>query len=140
MAPGEDGWAICTPDAVRFSGCTDFKGAPSPIEDFGGTSEAAPFIAGGAALVIEAYKKTHNGVRPSPALVKQILTSTATDLGLPATQQGAGEMNTYRAVQLAMSVKDSMIAATALVHRLTVATRNRKDFRKAGVKVFDPFA
>ena len=107
VAPGEDGWAICTPDAVRFSGCTDFKGAPSPIEDFGGTSEAAPFIAGGAALVIEAYKKTHNGVRPSPALVKQILTSTATDLGLPATQQGAGEMNTYRAVQLAMSVKDS---------------------------------
>ena len=38
-----------------------------------------------------------------------------------------------------MSVKDSMIAATALVHRLTVATRNRKDFQKAGVKILDPF-
>jgi len=41
---------------------------------------------------------------------------------------------------LAMSVKDSMIAATALVHHLIVATRNQKDFRKAGVKAIDPFA
>jgi predicted nucleic acid-binding protein len=33
-----------------------------------------------------------------------------------------------------------MIAATALMHGLTVATRNIRDFRQAGVKVFDPFA
>jgi predicted nucleic acid-binding protein len=38
-----------------------------------------------------------------------------------------------------MSVKDSLIAATALVHGLTVATRNVRDFKQAGVKVFDPF-
>lgn len=44
-----------------------------------------------------------------------------------------------RRAGLAMSVKDSMIAATALVHRLTVATRKKKDFKKAGVKVVDPF-
>ena len=40
----------------------------------------------------------------------------------------------------AMPIKDSLVAATALVHRLTVATRNRIDFEKAGVKVVDPFA
>lgn len=35
---------------------------------------------------------------------------------------------------------DSMIAATALQHDLTVATRNTRDFERAGVKVLDPFA
>lgn len=39
----------------------------------------------------------------------------------------------------AMPIKDSLIAATALAHGLTVATRNRSDFEKAGVKVVDPF-
>jgi predicted nucleic acid-binding protein len=34
---------------------------------------------------------------------------------------------------------DSMIAATALEHGLTVATRNVRDFRRAGVAVVDPF-
>ncbi|WP_326853525.1 S8 family serine peptidase [Actinocrinis sp.] len=107
VAPGQDGWALCTPDPVRFADCTAFNGKPSPIEDFGGTSESSPLVAGAAALVIEAYEHTHNGVRPAPALVKQILTGTATDLGLPATQQGAGELNAYRAVLEAMSINDS---------------------------------
>jgi toxin FitB len=40
----------------------------------------------------------------------------------------------------AMPIKDSLIAATALVHHLTIATRNRTDFAKAGVPVLDPFA
>jgi toxin FitB len=40
----------------------------------------------------------------------------------------------------AMPIKDSLIAATALVHGLTVATRNRADFENAGVKIVDPFA
>jgi hypothetical protein len=34
---------------------------------------------------------------------------------------------------------DGMIAATALTHGLTVATRNVLDFRKSGAKVVDPF-
>ena len=40
---------------------------------------------------------------------------------------------------LAMPIKDSLIAATALVHGLIIATRNRTDFQKAGVKLVDPF-
>lgn len=35
---------------------------------------------------------------------------------------------------------DGMIAATALEHGLTVATRNVVDFKQAGVRVVDPFA
>jgi predicted nucleic acid-binding protein len=45
-----------------------------------------------------------------------------------------------RAGGRAMPVKDSLIAATALVHGLTVATRNRADFDKAGVGIIDPFS
>jgi len=39
----------------------------------------------------------------------------------------------------AMPIKDSLIAATALTHGLTVATRNTRDFTKARVSVVDPF-
>jgi predicted nucleic acid-binding protein len=39
----------------------------------------------------------------------------------------------------AMPVKDSLIAATARQHSLTVATRNVTDYRYAGVKVVNPF-
>ncbi len=36
-------------------------------------------------------------------------------------------------------IEDAMIAATAIVHNLTVATRNIRDFKPFGVKSFDPF-
>jgi predicted nucleic acid-binding protein len=39
-----------------------------------------------------------------------------------------------------MPLLDGMVATTALEHRLTVATRDVSDFRKAGVDVVDPFA
>jgi predicted nucleic acid-binding protein len=38
-----------------------------------------------------------------------------------------------------MPIKDSLIAATAAVHDLAVATRNRADFAHAGVRIVDPF-
>jgi toxin FitB len=40
---------------------------------------------------------------------------------------------------LALPLLDSMIAATALTHGLTVATHNITDFQLAGVPVEDPF-
>lgn len=45
-----------------------------------------------------------------------------------------------RARGQAMPIKDSLIAATALVHGLPVVTLNRRDFEKAGVEIIDPFA
>ena len=38
-----------------------------------------------------------------------------------------------------MPVEDSYIAATARRHHLTIATGNEKDFRRPGLKVFNPF-
>jgi len=45
-----------------------------------------------------------------------------------------------RAADRSMPIKDSLVAATALVHRLAVVTRNRRDFENAGVRLVDPFA
>lgn len=45
-----------------------------------------------------------------------------------------------RASGRAMPIKHSVIASTALEHGLTVATRNRTDFEKAGVELLDPFS
>lgn len=40
----------------------------------------------------------------------------------------------------AMPLKDSLIAASALAHGLTIATRNTADFRHAGAPLVNPFA
>ena len=40
---------------------------------------------------------------------------------------------------LVMPIKDSQIAATAILHDLVVATRNVADYRSAGVSVVNPF-
>ena len=38
-----------------------------------------------------------------------------------------------------MPLEDSFIAATARRHNLTIATGNDRDFRRSGLKVFNPF-
>lgn len=38
-----------------------------------------------------------------------------------------------------MPIKDSLIAASAIAHNLTVATRNTRDFKNARVRLINPF-
>jgi hypothetical protein len=102
VAPGETDWAVCSP-TVTYSGCRNFKAAASVIQLFGGTGESAALTAGVAALVISGYKASHNGHAPSPAVVKRIVTGTATDLGLPPSEQGSGLLNARAATEAALT-------------------------------------
>lgn len=103
VAPGDLNWAECS-TSTQFSYCTDENGNPSPIQLTGGTSEAAPLTAAAAADVIQAYASTHGGDDPSPALIKAILMSTATDIDAPAEEQGAGLLDVLAAVKEATSL------------------------------------
>ncbi len=105
IAPSFGGWANCSADTNKYFECANIFAAPHgpPIEDFGGTSESCPLTAGVVALVIEAYRNSHGHRSPSPSVIKTIITSSATDLGVPAQDQGAGLVNALRAVQLARS-------------------------------------
>ena len=111
VAPGELNWAECstilnqTTQSLQYPECTSLAGNPTTFQDFGGTSESAPITAGVAALVDQAYAKTHGGAFPSPAVVKQIITSTADDIKAPGDQQGSGLVDAYRAVVAAEAYK-----------------------------------
>ena len=98
VAPGESDWALCSTNLDEFGGCASLAGDPSPVQSFGGTSQSSPLTAGVAALVIQAYEKTHHGTAPTPALVKQLIVSNTDDIGAPADQQGSGRVDAYKAV------------------------------------------
>lgn len=105
VAPGDSTWSLCDTDTSRFFACGDPSNGSSPgIADVASTSASATEVAAVAALVQQAYAKTHGGSLPPAPLVEQIIVSTATDLGAPADHQGAGLVNALKAVQLAESI------------------------------------
>jgi hypothetical protein len=116
VAPGDSVWGLCSTDTKRFFACTDPDNGSSPgITDQVSTADSASEVAAVAALIMQAYAKTHHGALPSPALVERILVSTATDLGAPADHQGAGLVNALKAVQLAESVNGAAHRGSALL-------------------------
>ena len=89
LAPGAFDWGLAP---------TNRSEAGQRLQLFGGTSQAAPFLAGCAALLYQAYHQKH-GRYPTPDEAERILRATADDLGLPAHMQGAGRVNIHRAVR-----------------------------------------
>jgi Subtilase family len=113
LAPGDLGWALCS-TALDAQGNPQYQSCGSQIQQFGGTSEAAPLTSGAAALVIQAYRRAHSGASPSPAAVRRILDSSAHVEGLPADEQGAGLLDSYRAVKLAAAMHSPVHTGSAL--------------------------
>ena len=107
VAPGDAGWAVCSPNSSVYRGCITTYGAPTPFQTFGDSSASASFVAGEAALVIQAFRDAHAGQIPSPSQVKEIIMSTASDLGEPSDEQGAGLINCLKAVRAAISFPGS---------------------------------
>jgi subtilisin family serine protease/archaellum component FlaC len=79
---------------------------------FGGTSMATPVVAGAAALVVQGFREA-NGFSPTHEIVKTILKSTAVDLGYDPFLQGAGRVDCYRAVSLAMGDEGAVVSSEA---------------------------
>jgi hypothetical protein len=105
VAPGDLDWIACEPNTVACG--------TKNLTTSGGTSEAGPITAAVAALVIQAYRSTHGGADPSVSLVRDIITSSADDLGMPGSEQGAGLVDAYRAVKSAMAASQGRPEQTA---------------------------
>ena len=119
--------------APLINGCPD----DYPIEAAAGTSEASPLIAGAAADVIQAYRSTHNGASPTPAMIKDILTGTATSIDAPADQQGAGLLNVYAAVKAAQQMPGTTFARGAADAPSLIASPSQLDITGNGGSVSD---
>jgi subtilisin family serine protease len=74
--------------------------------EFGGTSEAAPRVAGITALLYEVFKE--NEIDTNIGTVRTLLKSTAIDIGFSSLSQGAGLADAYKAVT-AVLTNDAVI-------------------------------
>jgi hypothetical protein len=61
------------------------------------------------------------------------------DIDPPIARAWGDLMASAKRRGLALHVMDGFLAATAMIRRLTLATRNVKDFEPFGVPVFDPW-
>lgn len=112
MAVGSYGF---TPTDVTVKNLASKKGDPNDggaFALFGGTSMAAPMVAGAAALVVQEMKKDAGKVAPDPFSVKSILMSTAKDLKNDPFVQGSGRVDALAAVQLARGTPGSFSVYT----------------------------
>jgi PKD repeat protein len=88
---------------ISANGTNHFSTNPNnEYQEFGGTSGAAPGIAGCLAQLTHAYKDLHAGQEPPATLLKAAILNTANDLGNvgPDFKFGWGHVNNWRALLL----------------------------------------
>jgi len=90
MAPGYRG---VSPQPSQ----NEWWGAGATYYWWQGTSLSCPLVAGVAAIIIDAYVTVH-AVKPTPQMLRNILLSSATDMGYDPFIQGHGLVNALAAV------------------------------------------
>lgn len=83
----------------------------------------------------------HRGDMPQAQLLETWLESVLDEFGnhiLPVDHDVAQLWGRLRVPHAEHSI-DKMIAATALIHDLTVVTRNQNDFNQTGARMLNPF-
>lgn len=110
VAVGSYGFTPTVVTAKVFESNRDDPNDDGAFALFGGTSMAAPMTAGAAALVISDLRE--RGLDADPFRVKNILMSSAKDLGNDPFVQGAGRVDALAAVQLARGSGGKFMAYT----------------------------
>ena len=72
--------------------------------------------------------------------LQQRFNRTVLPLSLPVMWRWAKLTADCRRVGISLPAFDSLLAATALEHQLTIVSRNVKDFKRTGVSLYNPWA
>lgn len=121
--PADDGRIkpdICANGAGQLS-----TAANNTTQTGGGTSAAAPSVAGCITQLYQAYKELNGGNEPESPLIKACVLNTAEDLGRPGPdfEHGWGRINALRAVRVLEDntyTSDSIVQGQTKTHTFTV--------------------
>ncbi len=94
------------------------KNSTGPFALFGGTSLAAPLTAGSAAIVMQALHE--KGIPYDPFTIKNILMSTAQDLGNDPFAQGAGLVNVTSAINYVLGKENAFVVYNNATYSNTI--------------------
>jgi hypothetical protein len=113
VGPAEDG--RLKPDVVAVGQNALANGPGHSYVKAGGTSAAAPAVAGILALLTEAYRQLHGGQDPPSALLKGALLNGARDLGRPGPdfEHGWGLADAHAATEM---INNNQYFPTKLSH------------------------
>lgn len=98
-----------------------------------------------SAVTLGEIQRGIEALRPRDAAKAAELEDWADGLAAQANllPMGVGEFRLWASLMQGRPVDiyaDAMLAATAMVHGLTMVTRNERDFAGLGVEVFNPFS
>jgi hypothetical protein len=121
--PADDG--RIKPDLCAQGDGTSTTDKNNTYQNGGGTSAAAPAIAGVFAQLYQAYKENNGGIEPETGLLKAALMNTTNDLGNPGPdfKHGWGQINALKAVRIIEDVRyvrDTISQGSSSTHNIVV--------------------